>query len=1256
VYNSAVKDVVEDVMKGFNGTVMAYGQTGAGKTYTLGNVDPTAIGMIPRAVMEIFRAAQQDSFNIYTVTMSYIQIYMELIHDLLHPTDENLQIREDANNGVYLAGVHEEQVRSLEECLHWLEVGEKNRVFAYTHLNAHSSRSHAVVMLTVVKSRKYLTNAEKAEVRRAEKEGVLTQKVKVGKLYLVDLAGSERLKKSGSIGIRADEARCINLSLTTLGMCINARATESTHVPFRSSKLTRLLQESLGGNAKTTLVVCVADAREYADETLQSLQFGSRAMSVKNKPVVNERIDYRVLHSELLSQMDLAGERASELEVVLTQTEEERDKLMSDLEKEREKHMAIMEALQSEMRQEVHQAKQELRARDTKLDEYQHQLQQYQQKISELEAEKAGMIEAHYVEVAALNNQLQEKEEEQRITEAAIQKGHQRELAALTVEIGSLKNLLESHKAQEQTLREVATGLQQQLTQAHAEQEAARRALDRLKQEIEAVMRAKPSLSSHPLSPLPQTPYGTGLTTPHATGAGSHGVVESAGIRPDHPGVSPVAFGTPIVATPDEHVSWYGAEGQAGPSLHAGHPPPATSRVSMAEAVAAAIAARQDASATSAPVQLGATGSTGARGLVNDGRHSHGGSVVSLGGGMASLGGAALHQQASSHADGPTLGPVLESFPSVDSSASNPASSLTTPAVSLYASPRPSMTLSPRADPTSTTPGPAAQNSPDLKQGSGASSPASDGVRSEDEQGTPAPLTAPDSGQEAAGGTSAVKGMWQRVNPAFDLSAGNTAPAAHGDGQEAASPEAFLSPSPPRSALSSASLHTQVDALATMTKDVQRAMHGMVAANNKQASLLIDRHAEVSTLTMTVAGLQADIVNLEQRLSQRDAQLAQTQSDLFDNQSLLASKQDELKTTQAQLQSTQAELSSHQEQLSKSLADIKQLQQELEAQGEELEGRHDMVQQLMQQLSDVERALDREKQARSQVERTFSSAQETRAELLLKRTALRRQEYAALTIQRAYRRWKEAILAARLRAESEALEAVKQEQRSTQLASEQAAQRAAQLQSASLGAALVLNSVMSMKEAVESIMTTFVGRKKELEASRSLKLRITSAAPVLSGASTSASTPAPARAHSVTSTTSGVGPMSGPLKSMSLRLASAATSAPLPVPSQQLPSTPMSRASGAPFTPGPSGGAARPGRAAAGAPSPGPSSVASTPARYTPVNVRPYAAAPAAATAVVQATPASARSAQRTVQQVQTSVSKGTSSAGTRQYEGVSAP
>ncbi|KAK9904052.1 hypothetical protein WJX75_003480 [Coccomyxa subellipsoidea] len=337
VFQAAVQPIVEDVLNGYNGTIMAYGQTGAGKTYTLSSIAPDAIGMMPRAASAIFSEIAGDQNNAYTVVMSYIQIYMELLQDLLQPQNNDLQIRE-GEDGVFVAGVHEVEVKNMEECLHLLQVGDRNRVFAFTALNAHSSRSHAIVMLTIMKRR----NA-------APQNRALGQKVKVGKLFLVDLAGSERLKKSRSVGLRAHEAVSINLSLTTLGMCINARADpNSTHIPFRDSKLTRLLQESLGGNAKTSLVIAVANALQHVDETLQSLQFGSRAMRVHTQAVVNEHTDFKVINAELVAALDKREDKSHLLEASLLAKEEELEALGSLQQEERVRNREITETLERE--------------------------------------------------------------------------------------------------------------------------------------------------------------------------------------------------------------------------------------------------------------------------------------------------------------------------------------------------------------------------------------------------------------------------------------------------------------------------------------------------------------------------------------------------------------------------------------------------------------------------------------------------------------------------------------------------------------------------------------------------------------------------------------------------------------------------------------------------------------------------------------------------------------------------------------------
>ncbi|KAH8974627.1 hypothetical protein BDL97_01G111800 [Sphagnum fallax] len=332
VYNTAAQPVVLDVLNGYNGTIMAYGQTGAGKTYTLSDKlstwgEITAVeGIIPRSAAEIFERADSDQDYEYHVSMSYIQIYMEQIQDLLRPESCNMQIRE-GDNGVYVSGIEEIQVKSVEDCMKLLILGDRNRCFAFTKLNAHSSRSHVIVILTVEKKAKYQTLEQKAELaerRRMSSCFLESERVLVGKLFLVDLAGSERLKRSGSEGLRASEAMSVNLSLTCLGKCISARADPNiTHVPFRDSKLTRLLQESLGGNAKTSLVINIAPCSEYLQESLSSLHFGSRAMKVATRAIINVEEEFRVLTRNLQETLDLQDEKLQNLEASVLSKDEQ---------------------------------------------------------------------------------------------------------------------------------------------------------------------------------------------------------------------------------------------------------------------------------------------------------------------------------------------------------------------------------------------------------------------------------------------------------------------------------------------------------------------------------------------------------------------------------------------------------------------------------------------------------------------------------------------------------------------------------------------------------------------------------------------------------------------------------------------------------------------------------------------------------------------------------------------------------------------
>ncbi|CAG9460470.1 unnamed protein product [Pedinophyceae sp. YPF-701] len=330
VYDVAGRPVVEDVLMGYNGTIMAYGQTGAGKTYTVGNEVNTE-GMISRASAHIFEAAKHDSEHEYQVYMSYLQIYCEIVHDLLVEDMESLNLREDMDGKVYVEGARRVEVKSVDQALRVILAGEQNRVYACTKLNAHSSRSHAITIVTVEKRRRVSDGTKRPE------------KMVIGKLFLVDLAGSERLKKSKSEGVRKDEAKAINKSLSTLGMCINARADpNATYVPFRDSKLTRLLQESLGGNCKTTLIVCIPDVVDHVEETVSSMLFGSRAMQVKTRAQVNEVVDYKAFVTENQVRAEEMEQELGMLEARLAVREEEMERLVSRLqqsEQEREKKL-----------------------------------------------------------------------------------------------------------------------------------------------------------------------------------------------------------------------------------------------------------------------------------------------------------------------------------------------------------------------------------------------------------------------------------------------------------------------------------------------------------------------------------------------------------------------------------------------------------------------------------------------------------------------------------------------------------------------------------------------------------------------------------------------------------------------------------------------------------------------------------------------------------------------------------------------------
>ncbi|XP_076579560.1 kinesin heavy chain-like [Chaetodon auriga] len=273
VYDQCAKQIVKDVLGGYNGTIFAYGQTSSGKTHTMeGKLHDTQLmGIIPRISHDIFDHIYSMDENLeFHIKVSYFEIYLDKIRDLLDVSKTNLAVHEDKNRVPYVKGCTERFVSSPEEVMDVIDEGKANRHVAVTNMNEHSSRSHSIFLINI------------------KQENVETEKKLSGKLYLVDLAGSEKVSKTGAEGAVLDEAKNINKSLSALGNVISALAEGTkTHVPYRDSKMTRILQDSLGGNCRTTIIICCSPSIYNEAETKSTLMFGQRAKTIKNTVSVN---------------------------------------------------------------------------------------------------------------------------------------------------------------------------------------------------------------------------------------------------------------------------------------------------------------------------------------------------------------------------------------------------------------------------------------------------------------------------------------------------------------------------------------------------------------------------------------------------------------------------------------------------------------------------------------------------------------------------------------------------------------------------------------------------------------------------------------------------------------------------------------------------------------------------------------------------------------------------------------------------------
>ncbi|XP_049905219.1 kinesin heavy chain-like [Epinephelus moara] len=276
VYDTCARQIVKDVLGGYNGTIFAYGQTSSGKTHTMeGNLhDPHVMGIIPRIARDIFDHIYSMDENLeFHIKVSYFEIYLDKIRDLLDVSKTNLAVHEDKNRVPFVKGCTERFVSSPDEVMDVIDEGKANRHVAVTNMNEHSSRSHSIFLINI------------------KQENVETELKLSGKLYLVDLAGSEKVSKTGAEGSVLDEAKNINKSLSALGNVISALSEGTkTHVPYRDSKMTRILQDSLGGNCRTTIIICCSPSVYNEAETKSTLMFGQRAKTIKNTVSVNQEL------------------------------------------------------------------------------------------------------------------------------------------------------------------------------------------------------------------------------------------------------------------------------------------------------------------------------------------------------------------------------------------------------------------------------------------------------------------------------------------------------------------------------------------------------------------------------------------------------------------------------------------------------------------------------------------------------------------------------------------------------------------------------------------------------------------------------------------------------------------------------------------------------------------------------------------------------------------------------------------------------
>ncbi|KAK9143670.1 hypothetical protein Syun_013070 [Stephania yunnanensis] len=474
----------ESVLDGYNGTVMAYGQTGTGKTFTLGRLgeeDTADRGIMVRSMEDILADVSPESDSVF---VSYLQLYMESIQDLLDPTNDNISIVEDPKTGdVSVPGATLVEIRDQQSFVELLRLGEAHRFAANTKLNTESSRSHAILMVHVkrsVRGKEELLSSENGNGSHMVKS-FRPPLVRKGKLVVVDLAGSERIDKSGSEGHTLEEAKSINLSLSALGKCINALAENSPHVPVRDSKLTRLLRDSFGGTARTSLVVTIGPSPRHRGETASTIMFGQRAMKVENMVKIKEEFDYKSLARKLDIQLDkLIAENERQQKTFQDQI----NRIASDAQNQiSEAERNYSDALENERLQYERDYKETIK----RLEEQwaTNQRKRDDDKLIEPQERMLGYGTSSSEQIAELKQSLQKEislrqaAEEQMTTLRGEVVQWRRAEAVANTEVIKLRKKLEDEEKQKVKLEEEITILGSQLLRLSFEADETRRSLDR---------------------------------------------------------------------------------------------------------------------------------------------------------------------------------------------------------------------------------------------------------------------------------------------------------------------------------------------------------------------------------------------------------------------------------------------------------------------------------------------------------------------------------------------------------------------------------------------------------------------------------------------------------------------------------------------------------------------------------------------------------------------------------------------------------